>query len=161
MEDDREEWPDRDYDRREQDSSLPARVVLDLLHWWRNRAGLVAKTLTVVVTAAGILATAASVGAGWAVAAGKWEGLPGRVSALETWRADSLAAFTDSAETRFNRLEEEVDTNRARLEALQGSYQDLAEALDRIEELSEANHCWIRVTAGEESRFNCSAGVEP
>lgn len=161
MAEDREEWPDREYERREQDSSLPTRVVLDILHWWRKRAGLVAKTATVLGFVATLLVGTFSTGAGWAVIAGQWEGIPNRVSALETWRHDSVPVAADTAFRRLDRLSARVDTQRAELERLRSNYTDLAATLDRLEQLSESNHCWIRVTAGEESRFNCSAGVEP
>jgi len=151
---------DRNGGRRAEDRTLFGRIFQEGFYWWKEQAGMLAKTATVFSLLAGGAVQAASCGAAWAVAYGRWEDVPPRLRSLENWREDSIALVADSGFDRIDHLEDRVDQLEVRFGRVEASMGELSTALGRIEELAESNNCWLRVNAGEESRFNCSGGIE-
>ena len=148
-----EPYPDRDGERRRDDSALIVRLASDVSHWWRHRLGRLAQFATIIAVVvtigggiAGGLVTVGTVRANFA-------GLPDRVSRLESYRDTVLRPRRKTLRRHDTRL----DTLSARLQSVRSNVQSLRSMLQELRDLAQANNCWIRVAAGQQSRFDCSA----
>lgn len=152
-----ERYPDRNGERRDEDAWLLVRVAQEIGHWWNKRLGRIAKTVTV-------LSAVVSIGGGVAAALvtlgtlkADYRGLPSRVERLE----DDFQAHLDTTTRRgLRRISEnatEIDTLHRHVNQLRGDMGTLRTMISGLRQLAEANNCWIRVAAGEQSRFECSA----
>lgn len=141
--------------RRMEDDSLAVRVVVAVTRWWRGKAGLISKTLSIILTAGSILATAFSAGAGVVVVFGKWEGLPSRVTDLEAQMARHRDSVTAPALERLEAVEGEVEDLNTDLASVRKAIEDALEGIEGLKDMARWNNCLLRVQAGEISRFEC------
>lgn len=146
--------------RREDDERFLAVVGRDLAYLWSERMGLIARTLAVLTTIGTVLGGVWVGGTAYGAMRAEFRGLPDRVGVLES----RFRAHIDTT-TRENQAA--IEANTARIDTLEQTLQTVREEvksvrawLIRLEGLAASNHCWIRVAAGEESRFNCSATPE-
>lgn len=144
-----EPYQNRDGERRSDDSSLLVRLASDVSHWWNRRSGLLAKAVT-------LLTFVGTIGGGIAsglVAVGtikaNYAGIPDRVESLESRQG----AIADTV----SKNRQEVQQLRSRISDLRSDVSSLRSSIQELKDLAQANNCWIRVAAGQESRFNCTA----
>lgn len=145
-------YQSRDGERRLDDSSLIVRLATDVAHWWGQRSGLLAKTVT-------MLTFVGTIGGGIAsglIAVGSmranYAGIPDRVESLE----GRQGAISDTVS--YNR--QQVQRLQSRVSDLRSDVSSLRSSIAELKSLAEANNCWIRVAADAESRFNCTAAPD-
>lgn len=147
--------------RREDDHRAAAEIGHVLGEVWNERLALWQKALTVLTTIGTTLVGVWVFGTAAGAIKADFGGLPERVSTLETRFQAHLDTTTRPALDVIDENTSSIDTLSVKLDSFrQGTehdIQDVRSSLRELKELAEANNCWIRVAAQEESRFNCSA----
>lgn len=153
---DTESYPDSERERRNGDDYILVRLSRDVGHWWNHRIGRVAQAVTVLSAVAtlggGLFGAVFTAG----MFARDFEGIPAEVRQLET-RMDHYRDTTNSLSRRLGNAETSIDTLREQVADVSSDMASMRAMIGQLRRLAVANNCWIRVAAGQESRFNCSS----
>lgn len=153
---DPESYPGSDRERRNGDDYILVRLSRDVGHWWNHRIGRIAQIVTVLSSVAilggGLFGAVFTAG----MFARDFEDIPADVRKLET-RMDHYQDTADNLSLRMGNAETNIDTLREQVAEVSSDMASMRAMIGQLRRLAVANNCWIRVAAGEESRFNCSS----
>lgn len=150
-------YEDRNHERRKDDDRLAVRLASDMSQAW-NQIGKLKKTLVVAGLLVSTVGGIGAAGAAYGMVREQFEDIPQRVDVLEDSLFVEMPRDAERRDRQIRQNRQSIDDLQAARDSLDARVEHFSERLREIRHIAVSNNCWIRVAAGERSRFDCTPG---